>query len=103
MAPRVSVQGKTTSMFMADAGFKLSVLQDKGNISLNVRNIFNRARFGGTRTTAQLISEFQRNFMKGPLAMINFSYRFGNSNLGQKDKKKGPEESEDFQGGGEMN
>lgn len=102
MAPRVMAQGTSTSMFFADAGLKLSVLEDKGSIMFNVQNIFNKARFGGTRSTAQFNSEFQRNFMKGPRAMLTFSYRFGKRAPDQEQKRKREENQEDFQGGGEM-
>ncbi|MFC6103805.1 TonB-dependent receptor [Olivibacter domesticus] len=102
MAPRVMAQGTSTSMFFADAGLKLSVLEDKGSIMFNVQNIFNKARFGGTRSTAQFNSEFQRNFMKGPRAMLTLSYRFGKRPPDQDRQRKREENSEDFQGGGEM-
>lgn len=102
MAPRVMAQGTSTSMFFADAGLKWSVLEDKGSIMLNVQNIFNKARFGGTRTTAQFYSEFQRNFMKGPRAMLTLSYRFGKRNPDQERKRRREENTEDFQSGGEM-
>ncbi|HWV74425.1 MAG TPA: TonB-dependent receptor [Pseudosphingobacterium sp.] len=102
MAPRVMAQGTSTSMFFADAGLKLSVLEDKGSIMFNVQNIFNKARFGGTRSTAQFNSEFQRNFMKGPRAMLTLSYRFGKRAPDQEQKRKRQENQEDFQGGGEM-
>lgn len=102
MAPRVMAQGTSTSMFFVDAGLKMSVLKDKGSIMLNARNLLNKARFGGTRSTAQFISEFQRNFMKGPQAMLTLSYRFGTRDLNQKEDRRKGNETEDFQGGGEM-
>lgn len=102
MAPRVMAQGTSKSMFFADAGLKLSVLEDKGSIMLNVQNIFNKARFGGTRTTAQFFSEFERNFMRGPRAMLTFSYRFGTRNPGQDREQRREENSDDFPGAGEM-
>lgn len=102
MAPRVMAQGTSTSMLFVDAGLKLSVLEDKGSIMFNVQNIFNKARFGGTRSTAQFNSEFQRNFMKGPRAMLMLSYRFGKRPPDQERERKREENPADFQGGGEM-
>jgi len=102
MAPRIMAQGTSTSMFFADAGVKWSVLEDKGSIMFNVRNIFNKARFGGTRSTSQLYSEFQRNFMKGPQAMLTLSYRFGKRGPDQGENRKREENGEDFEGGPEM-
>jgi len=101
-APRIMAQGEMKEMFMVDAGLKMNVLNDKGSIMLNVRDILNQGRFGGTQSTAQFTREFQRRWMKGPIAMVSFSYRFGQRDLDQKDNRKKREDTEDFQGGGEM-
>jgi len=101
-APRIMAQGKMQEMLFVDAGLKMSVLADKGSIMLNVRDVFNSGRFGGTQSTAQFTREFQRRWMKGPVAMLTFSYRFGKRDLEQKERRRRDNEGEDFQGGGEM-
>ncbi|GAA4783262.1 outer membrane beta-barrel family protein [Olivibacter ginsenosidimutans] len=101
-APRVMAQGEMKEMFMVDAGLKMSVLEDKGSIMLNVRDIFNQGRFGGTQSTAQFTREFQRRWMKGPFAMLTFSYRFGRKAPEQDERQKRKENGQDFQEEGEM-
>lgn len=97
MAPRVMAQGRSIAMFMLDAGLKLNVLQDRGSFLFNVRDILNQRRFGGTQSTPYLERSFQRRWMRGPVPMLTFSYRFGKRILHQDENGRGNEE--DYQDG----
>lgn len=97
VAPRVMAQGTSFDMFVLDAGFKLSVLKDKGSLMLNVRDIANQRRFGGEQFTAQFNRQFQRRMMQGPMAMLTFTYRFGLSLQGDKNDRN--QEMEEPTGG----
>lgn len=100
MAPRVMAQGQSIDMFMLDAGLKMDVLDKKGSILFNVRDLLNQRRFGGEQSTAQFVREFQRRWMRGPVVMVTFSYRFGQNIFGQRDDDR--REENDYQGGGEI-
>src|SRR5690606_24933067 len=46
-APRIMAQGKSIENYVIDAGLKLDVLNRKGSIMLNARDLLNQRRFGG--------------------------------------------------------
>ncbi|MGJ1431636.1 TonB-dependent receptor domain-containing protein [Sphingobacterium spiritivorum] len=94
-APRLLAQGKTKAMTGIDVGLKQEVLNKKGSIMFNVRDLLNTRKFGGYINTAQVNSSFERRWMKR-MFMLSFSYRFGAQDFG---KKKRPENSIDMEGG----
>lgn len=77
MAPRVMAQGRSIAMFMLDAGIKADVLKNRGSFLLNVRDLLNQRRFGGSQSTPFLERSFERRWMRGPVWMLTFSYHFG--------------------------
>ena len=87
MAPRVTAQGKSNAMWGADAALKLDVLKKKGSISFNMRDVFNSRRWGSYTSTNVFYRESQRR-MQGRISTLTFSYRFGNSDLPQRTKKR---------------
>lgn len=94
-APRVLAQGKSIGNFVMDAAMRLSVLNNKGSILFNVRDVFNQRRHGGFTETALFTRNFEdrRSFR---MAFLSFSYRFGNTDT-KEDKKKWDEEENDDQ------
>jgi outer membrane receptor protein involved in Fe transport len=100
-APRIMAQGTGFNSVLADAGLRWSVLKDKGNISVNARNIFNRgARWGSVRDLGVMQTEFLRNWTRGPQFGLTFNYRFGISNMNNLRNRRSL--SDDSGGGGVM-
>jgi len=94
-APRLRAQGKTEPMTGIDVGLKQDVLNKKGSIMFNVRDLLDTRKFGGYTNTAQVNSYFEHRWMKR-MFMLSFSYRFGMQDFG---KKKKAENSVDMEGG----
>lgn len=91
-APRVLAQGRSIANFVTDAALRWSILNNKGSLLLNVRDVFNQRRFGGYTETA----EFRRDFSDRRslrMAMLTFSYRFGNQDRSPNQEDR--DESED--------
>lgn len=86
MAPRVTAQGKSKDMFGADAALKLDLLNKKGSLSFNTRDIFNSRKWGSVTETNLFSRESQRR-MQGRMSTLTFSYRFGSSDLPQRNRK----------------
>ena len=79
-------QGRGNEMFGMDAALRLDMMKKKASLSFNMRDVFNTRRWGMVTETDQLISEFQRR-MQGRQATLTFSYRFGQSDLPQRNKR----------------
>lgn len=86
MAPRIMAQGRSKEMFGLDAALRLDMLQRKGSLSFNVRDVLNTRRWGMITETERFVSEFQRR-MQGRQATLTFSYRFGQSDLPQRNRR----------------
>ncbi len=95
MGRRVTAQGRGKEMFGTDAALKMDVLNRKGSISFNVRDVFNSRKWGATTETAAFSRQFQRRMM-GRMGTLTFSYRFGQTD--QQQKKKNNRNNQDQQG-----
>lgn len=95
-APMVQAQGKSVEAFIVDAGLKLDVLNKKGTVNLNVRDLFNQRRWGGYTQTAQFYREHENRWMRR-MVMVSFTYRIGSL---QNDMKK--KANNENPGGGEF-
>ncbi len=84
-APSVLAQGRSIGNFVTDAALRWSILNNKGSLLLNVRDVFNQRRFGGYTETEQFIRNF-RDRRSLRMAMLTFSYRFGGQDKPQNDK-----------------
>lgn len=96
-APMNTLQGKMKSMSGLDLALSQDVLQGKGTIMFNVRDVFDKRRFGSesylpTRTIDQTMRWSKRTFN------LSFSYRFGIQDL-NRNKKNGDEMRGDDMGG----
>lgn len=85
-APRVLAQGRSIGNFAADAALRWSILNNKGSVLLNIRDVFNQRRFGGYTQTDQFIRNF-RDRRSLRMAMLTFSYRFGGQDRERNDKE----------------
>src|SRR5690606_34468206 len=86
-APRVRAQGKTVANFVMDAGVKMSGLNKKGSIMLNVRDILNQRKWGGTTNTPEFSQEFQRRWMQRTFT-LSLSYNFGQRDFTKRNEKR---------------
>ena len=98
MGPRITAQGRGRQMFGADAAVKMDVLQKKASIAFNVRDVFNTRRWGGVTETPAFTREFRRR-MLGRMATLTFSYRFGQTETQQRNKRhnRNQDQQGDFQ------
>ena len=92
-APRVLAQGRSIGNFTTDAALRWSILNNKGSLLLNVRDVFNQRRFGGYTQTEQFIRNF-RDRRSLRMAMLTFSYRFGGQDR-EKEQKEDWDDRED--------
>jgi outer membrane receptor protein involved in Fe transport len=97
MAPRVLAQGNIKEMISVDAGLKKDILNNKGSLSLNVRDVFNSRIFGLVTDNGLFVQEWQRR-RQGQVYNLTFSYRFGKTNLDSKKQQKRPAGSEEDMG-----
>lgn len=83
---RVMAQGKMNAMKGIDVALKKDVLNKKASVMLNVRDVFNSRKMEGYTETPQLISNFERRWMKR-MVTLSVSYRFGGQDLTKSRKK----------------
>lgn len=75
-APRIMAQGKGVENYVVDAGLRLDVLQKRGSVMFNVRDLFNQRRWGGYTQTQNVYREYESRWMRR-MFTLSFSYRFG--------------------------
>lgn len=97
-APMVQAQGKSLEAFIVDAGLKLDVLNKKGTVNVNVRDLFNQRRWGGYTRTSQFYREHENRWMRR-MVMVSFTYRIGRMQSDSKKKNNNSEGSGEFEGG----
>ncbi len=98
-APRIMAQGKGIENYVIDAGLKLDVLNRKGSIMFNARDLLNQRRFGGYTQSNGVYRYFEHRWMRRTF-MLSFNYRFGDQNLKRESRKR--EDMGEFDGGGEQ-
>ena len=96
-APRIMAQGKGIANYVIDAGLRLDVLNRKGSIMFNARDLLDQRRFGGYTTSNGVHRYFEHRWMRRTF-MLSFNYRFGNQDLKREDRKRN-RETENFDGG----
>ncbi|WP_423146743.1 TonB-dependent receptor domain-containing protein [Rubrolithibacter danxiaensis] len=94
-APQVRAQGRSKEMYGMDAALRKDFLNRKASISLNVRNLLNSRKWGGTTETNFFIQEFERQWQKR-IFNLTFSYRFGKQDF-QRTKRNNNREGEQQQ------
>lgn len=98
-APRIMAQGKTIANFVIDAALKYDVLNKKGSILFNARDLLNQRRFGGYTNNGDVYRYFEHRWMRRTF-MVSFTYRFGNQDIKREDRKRNRDMEDD--GGGEQ-
>ncbi|WKV11556.1 TonB-dependent receptor [Marivirga harenae] len=95
-APQQTTQGTRKAFYMVDLGFSKEVLNNKGTLALNVRDLLNSRKWRTTTVGEDFFydSEFQ---WRTTTVTLSFDYRI-NSN---KKKKEGNREGGEFEGGGD--
>lgn len=93
-APMNTLQGKMKAMKGMDIAVKQDVLQGKGSILFNVRDVFNTRGFGGESYLPARYSEFHHRWSKRTFN-ISFSYRFGLQDL-NKNKRNNTTDNNSF-------
>lgn len=99
-APMVQAQGKSTEAYIVDTGLKWDVLDRKGTVSMNVRDLFNQRKWGGYTLTSDFYREQEHRWSRR-MFMLSLSYRIGGSN-NMRDSKRGRDEWQQNDNGGEM-
>lgn len=79
-APMKTLQGRMKSMNGVDLAVRQDVLQGKGTVMFNVRDVFNTRRFGGETNLQTRYSDFYNRWSRRTFN-ISFSYRFGLQDL----------------------
>ncbi|WP_432709375.1 TonB-dependent receptor domain-containing protein [Pedobacter sp.] len=92
-APQVMAQGKRNAMYGMDAGVKYDLPNKKSSLSLNVRNVLNTRNWSMTTNTNSTLIDFER-YMRGPMASLTYSYRFGQTTFSKKPKKAEPQQDQ---------
>lgn len=84
---RVMAQGKLNAMKGVDIAIKKDVFNKKASVMFNVRDVFNSRKMKGYTETPELISNFERQWMKR-MFTLSVSYRFGIQDLTKAKKKE---------------
>lgn len=79
-APMKTLQGKMKAMHGVDLALKQDVLKGKGSLLFNVRDVFDKRRFGGETYLPTRYSDFYHRWSRRTFN-LTFSYRFGVQDL----------------------
>ena len=92
---------KMKAMYALDWGISKSVLNKKGTVKLNVSDVFNNQRFQGTFDNAGYFTRVSSKW-ESQQVRLNFTYRFGNTNVkAARNRKTGLEDEQNrVKGGG---
>jgi len=88
-APRVMAQGKSVENYVVNAGLRLDVLEKRGSIMFNVRDLLNQRRWGGYTQTQHIHREYESRWMRR-MFTLSLSYRFGMQDQNRQDRNQGP-------------
>lgn len=85
-APRKSAQSEIEGNLSANLALSKEIFNKKGNISLNVSDLFNSRKMIADTQTARVITHSEMQWRQRQI-MLNFTYRFGNIKGQQKERK----------------
>lgn len=86
-APRKSSQSEIEGNLSANLALSKEILNKKGNISLNVSDVFNSRKMITDTQTARVITHSEMQWRQRQI-MLNFTYRFGSINNGKQKERK---------------
>lgn len=75
-APMKTLQGRMKSMHGVDLALRQDILKGKGSLLFNVRDVFDKRRFGGETNLPTRYSDFYHRWSRRTFN-LTFSYRFG--------------------------
>ena len=96
-APMKTLQGKMKSMHGVDLALRQDILKGKGSLLFNVRDVFDKRRFGGDTNLPTRYSDFYHRWSRRTFN-LTFSYRFGLQDL-TKSKRNDDRPMDDMEGG----
>lgn len=99
-APRIMAQGRGIANYVVDAGLRLDVLDRKGSVMFNVRDLLNQRRFGGFTNSNGVYRYYEHRWMRRTFT-LSFNYRFGNQDIKRENRRRN-QDMEDFGGGPEQ-
>lgn len=91
-APRITPQGKGIENYVINAGLRLDVLNKRGSLMFNVRDMLNQRKWGGYTQTENVYREYESRRMQR-MFTLSFSYRFGYDNSQRNNRR---DNSNDF-------
>jgi len=82
VSPQISQEGlfKMRSMYAMDLGVQKQILKKKGTIKVSMNDVFNNQRFRGTFDNAGYHTAIMSKW-ESQQVRVNFTYRFGNTNV----------------------
>jgi outer membrane cobalamin receptor len=96
-APMKTLQGNMKAMHGVDLAVRQDILKGKGSLLFNVRDIFDKRRFGGETFLPTRYSDFYHRWSRRTFN-LTFSYRFGLQDL-TKSKRNDDGSMDDMEGG----
>ena len=96
-APMKTLQGRMKSMHGVDLALRQDILKGKGSLLINVRDVFDKRRFGGDTNLPTRYSDFYHRWSRRTFN-LTFSYRFGLQDL-TKSKRNDDRPMDDMEGG----
>lgn len=97
--PRPTLQGRFYGFNSINLAVQKRVLDNKGTLSLNVRDLFNTMQFQVDIDDALFYQEFLRK-RESRMATLTFSYRFGKQQFDTRGRRRGRGDSGGGDGGG---
>lgn len=91
-APRLASQSEREGQLSANVAFSKEILKGKGNISLNVSDVFDSRKMVLNTRTANVFTHQEMQWRKRQ-AMLNFTYRFGSMKSQQNEKERKTQQS----------
>lgn len=89
----VMAQGTRKANYGIDAGAKMDFYNKTASLSFNIRDIFDTRKWMMQTAGNSSVADFAW-FMKGPMASVTLSYRFGKNTFSFKKKEKNRQESQ---------
>lgn len=92
-APRITPQGKGIESYVVNAGLRWDILNKRGSVMFNVRDLLNQRRWGGYTHSENVYREYEGRRMQR-MFTLSFSYRFGYDNA-QRNNRPNAEDFDD--------
>lgn len=74
-APEIEAQGRDLSRYYVDASLHRSFMEDRVNVNLTLRDVFNTRRFAGESFTSEFFQAFEREW-ESRILLLNLRFSF---------------------------